>query len=221
LQLKRNLSVPPLTALQIKAEVVELVYKYKVGSLKPSVTSKTDILKSSSHEADGFFSPLSDGIEVSPTPEGTPTQAPVAHKESIHRLKDNSSNVVLTIFAANVDVKLSEKMAGELLRATKKNPPGRLRYELIYVSFAVVKHIPKRVFNLAKTGKDEYDSSVRAEEEGAYTESVFQGLRADLEGFVASLRVDVIINSSNRTGSTRVFIVSVYCFHSVGIFIAS
>jgi hypothetical protein len=63
-------------------------------------------------------------------------------------------------------------------------------------------------------GKDEYDSSVRAEEEAAYTGSVFEGLRADLEGFVASLRVNVIINPSNRTGSTRVYIVSVYCFHS-------
>jgi hypothetical protein len=68
-----------------------------------------------------------------------------------------------------------------------------------------------------KTGKDEYDSTVRAEEEAVYDSgSVFQGLRADLEGFVASLRVSVIINPSNRTGSTRVYIVSVYCFHFVG-----
>jgi hypothetical protein len=66
-------------------------------------------------------------------------------------------------------------------------------------------------------GKDEYDSSVRAEEEVAYgTGSVFQGLRADLEGFVASRRVNFIINPSNRKGSTRVYIVSVYCFHFVG-----
>jgi len=66
-------------------------------------------------------------------------------------------------------------------------------------------------------GKDEYDSSVRADLEAAHaTGSVFQGLRADLEGFVASLRVKVRINRSNRTGSTRVYIVSVYCFHFVG-----
>ena len=136
-----NLSVLPLTALHIKAEVVESVYK--VGSEKPSVTFKTDILKSSAHKDSGFFSPLSDGFEVSPTPQGTPTQAPVVHKESIHPLMANSSNIVLTIFAANVDVRLGKEMTGKLLRATKKNPPSRLLYELIYVSVTVIKHILK------------------------------------------------------------------------------
>ena len=62
-------------------------------------------------------------------------------------------------------------------------------------------------------GKDEYDSSVREEVEAVNTTgSVFQGLRADLDGFVASFRVNVIIKSLNRTGSTRVFIVSIFCF---------
>jgi hypothetical protein len=66
--------------------------------------------------------------------------------------------------------------------------------------------------SFSQTGKEEYDLSVRAEEEAAYAAgSVFQGLRADLEGFVASLRVNVIIDPLNRTGSTRVFIVSVKC----------
>jgi hypothetical protein len=204
-----------LTALHIKAEVIELVYK--VGSEKPSVTSKTDILQSSSHEASGCFSLLSDGFEASPTPQGTPTQAPVVHQESIHLLEANSLNIVLTIFAANVAVRLDKKMAGELLRATKKNPPSRLRYQLIYVSSTVVNIFSKGVLTVAQTGKDEYDSNVSAEEHAAYTTgSVFQGLRADLEGFVASLRVNVIINPSNRTGSTRVYIVSVYCFRFVG-----
>ena len=42
----------------------------------------------------------------------------------------------------------------------------------------------------AQTGKEEYDTSVEAEEGAAYaTGSVLQGLRADLEGFVASFRV--------------------------------
>jgi hypothetical protein len=131
-----------LTALHIKAEVIELVYK--VGSEKPSAKSNTDILKSSSHEANGLFSPFSDGFEASPTPQGTPTtHAPVMENETIHLLEANSLNVVLTIFTANVAVRLDKKMTGELLRATKKNPPNRLRYELIYVSFTVVKFILK------------------------------------------------------------------------------
>ena len=42
------------------------------------------------------------------------------------------------------------------------------------------------ILSFAQTGKEDYDSSVKAEEEAAYaTRSVFQGLRADLEGFVA------------------------------------
>ena len=48
-------------------------------------------------------------------------------------LEVNQSSVVLTIFTAEVDVKLSQKISGELLRSTKKNPPRALKYELIYV----------------------------------------------------------------------------------------
>ena len=69
---------------------------------------------------------------------------------------------------------------------------------------------PISVLSFAQTGEEEYELSVKAEEEAAYaTGSVFQGLRADLEGFVVSLRVKVINEPLNRIGSTRVFIVSV------------
>ena len=64
----------------------------------------------------------------------------------------------------------------------------------------------------ARTGKEEYDSSIETEVAAYATESVFQGLLADLEGFVASLRVKLVIDPSNRTGSTRIFIVGVNCF---------
>jgi hypothetical protein len=66
---------------------------------------------------------------------------------------------------------------------------------------------------LVQTGKEEYDSSVKAEKEATYTtESVFQELRADLEGFVASLSLNDTIDPSIRTGSTRMFIVSINRF---------
>lgn len=114
---------------------------YTVGSEKPSV--KTDTLKTVTHQASGFFSSLFAGLGASSTPRRTPTPALVVPKESINLLEANSSNVVLTIFAANVDVRLNKKMTAELLRSTKKNPPSRLRYELIYVSSTVVKRILK------------------------------------------------------------------------------
>jgi hypothetical protein len=59
-------------------------------------------------------------------------------EEPINLFEATSSNIVLTIFAANVEVRLDKKMTGELLRSTLKKPPSRLRYELIYVSTAVV-----------------------------------------------------------------------------------
>ena len=43
------------------------------------------------------------------------------------------SNVVLSIFAADISVRLDKKMVAELNRSTKKNPPTRMKYELIYV----------------------------------------------------------------------------------------
>ncbi len=128
-----------MIALHIDAEVVRWVYT--VGSEKPSATSKTDALKTVTNQASGFFSSLFAGLGASSTPRRTPTPVPAAPKESIDLLEANSSNVVLTIFAANVDVRLDKKMTAELLRSTKKNPPSRLRYELIYVGSAVVKCI--------------------------------------------------------------------------------
>jgi hypothetical protein len=124
-----------LAALHIEAEVVRWVYS--VGSEKPSATSRADALKTVSHQTSGFFSSLFAGFGGSSTPRRAPTPAPVVLKESINLMEAHSSSVVLTIFAANVDVRLNKKMTAELLRSTKKNPPSRLRYELIYVSSGV------------------------------------------------------------------------------------
>jgi hypothetical protein len=189
----------PLTALHIEAEVIRWAY----SSEKPSTTSKT-----ATHQTNNFFSPRSDRFEASSTP------APMVPNHPINILEATSSNVVLTIFAANVDVQLDKKMTGELTRSTLKKPPSRLRYELIFVSTTQYNVFSISVLSFSQTGKEEYDSSVKAEKEAAYaTGSVFRGLRADLGGSVASLRVKVIIDPLNRTGSTRVFIVSIKCLH--------
>ena len=120
-----------LSALHIEAEVARWVYT--VGSEKPLATSRSDTLKGVSHQASGFFSSLFAGFGGSPSPRRSPTPAPAIPKEPINLLEAPLSSVVLTIFAANVDVRLDKKMTAELLRSTKKNPPSRLRYELIYV----------------------------------------------------------------------------------------
>jgi hypothetical protein len=128
----------PSTALHIEAEVVRWVYT--VGSEKPSAASKTATLKTASHQASGFFGSLFAGFGGSSTPRRTPTPVPVVPTTSTNLLEAHPSNVTLSIFSANVDVRLNKKMTAELLRSTKKNPPSRLRYELIYVSFTVVKY---------------------------------------------------------------------------------
>jgi len=124
-----------LTALHIEAEVVRWVYN--VGSEKPPATSRADTIETATHQTNGFFSgsPQADGFEAW-MPEVTPSMEP---KESTNLLEAHSSNIALTIFTANVDVRVDKKMTEELQRSTKKNPPSRLRYELIYVSPTVVK----------------------------------------------------------------------------------
>jgi len=62
--------------------------------------------------------------------------------------KADQSSVMLTIFAANVDVELDPKLKAEIRRSTKKNPPCVLKYELIYVrrpirwSLDILIHLP-------------------------------------------------------------------------------
>ncbi|KAH9061942.1 hypothetical protein EDB87DRAFT_1682606 [Lactarius vividus] len=159
--------------LHIETEVARSVYT--VGSEK-RLAHRTDTLKvlPSKKKAGGFLSLFSGRASRRP-----PTPAPGSPKQPINLLEALSSSVVLTIFAANVDVRLDNKMTAELLRATKKIPPSRLRYQLTYME------------------KDEYDSSVKAEERATHaTGSVFRGLRADLEGQVASFGISATLTSS-------------------------
>ena len=183
-----------LTAIHIKAEVVGLVYN--VGSEKSSITYKTDILKSSSHKASGFFSPPSDGFEASTMPQETPAQTPVVHKESIHLLEVNSSDIVLTIFAANVDVRVNEKIAGELVRATKKKSPSQLRYELIYVSFTGKAYLQDKFLLLPRRGRTNMTRvSGRKRKLHVLPEACFKGFGLIWKGLSRhSLRVNISID---------------------------
>lgn len=55
-------------------------------------------------------------------------------QEILDPLTVTKTSVTLAIYSADVDVRLDKKIAVELHRSTKKNPPSRLKYELIYVS---------------------------------------------------------------------------------------
>ncbi|OBZ66504.1 hypothetical protein A0H81_13686 [Grifola frondosa] len=127
----------------------------------------------------GFFSSIFSSLTGASTPlrSSTPLPSP-SPTPQIDLTAINECSVVLTIFAAEIGVKLDRKMNEELYRSTKKNPPAKMRFELIY------------------TGKDEYDASKKEDEkQPKATGSVFQGLRADLDGAGAA---KVFIGHSTR-----------------------
>ncbi|GJJ14590.1 hypothetical protein Clacol_008856 [Clathrus columnatus] len=139
------------------------------SSVKPSVNS-------------GFFSSLfasfTGSSEQTPAPI-TPSPSPIPN---IDPMSNVISHVILTIYSGEVNVSLDQKMVAELYRSTKKNPPSRLKLELIY------------------TGKDEYDMSER-DEDVVFKKpgSLFQGLRADLDG-TGSARIFIGHSTAQTTG---------------------
>ncbi|KAI0646791.1 hypothetical protein C8Q79DRAFT_956470 [Trametes meyenii] len=151
------------TPLSIKAEVMQWVYM--AGTEKPQL-KKEPPKPAAGTGGGGFFSSLFSSITGSSTPARTITPAPAPPPvPKVDPRAIVESNVVLSIFAADIAVKLDQKMIAELNRSTKKNPPTRMKYELIY------------------TGKAEYDASKSEDEkQGRTTGSVFQGLRADVDG---------------------------------------
>ncbi|KAJ3549086.1 hypothetical protein NM688_g5219 [Phlebia brevispora] len=157
--------------LSIRAEIMQWVYASGSSTKRrtlPSVVKETRKAVTS-----GFFSNWFSSLSGStPQRPGTPEPSPLPQlsgeeeaKEQQKLLQVNETGVVLAVFSADVDVVLDDRMKRELLRATKKNAPHKMKYELIY------------------TGKDEYDASRKEDEQYPHaTGSVFQGLRADIEG---------------------------------------
>ncbi|KAJ6497900.1 hypothetical protein C8R45DRAFT_984590 [Mycena sanguinolenta] len=153
------------TSLRIQADTMRWVYSS--GTAKP----KPLVLKQEKAPTSTFFN-LKSWLG-SNTPQRVATPLPSEPEEVVDPLTVNETSVSLSIFSAEADVHLDKKFAAELQRSTKKNPPNKVKYQLIY------------------TAKDEYDASKREDEQQPFaTGSIFQGLRADMDG----------------TGAARVFI---------------
>ncbi|KAH7337817.1 hypothetical protein B0J17DRAFT_664321 [Rhizoctonia solani] len=145
------------TSLYMKATVLRWVYN--TGTDKKPIPSDKAAKPA---PATSFFSSLFSSFTSAPSPAPTPARLPDPEKDPLEALE---STVQLSIYAAEVSVRLDNRMNTELERATKKKPPSTSTYQLIY------------------TGKDEYDASKKEDEkEFKDTGSVFQGLRADLDG---------------------------------------
>lgn len=145
-------------ATRIQAHVMHAVYA--LGTEKPLILTVEEPPKVSQG---GFFSSLLSTF----TSHHQPVLAKPLPQPQVNRdpTEVYTSSVTLTMFNADVDVKLDKKLQSELHRSTKKNPPNHLNYSLIY------------------TGKDEYNVSLDEEKSQPVSSgSVFQGLRADLNG---------------------------------------
>ena len=87
--------------------------------------------------ASGFLSSLFSSF-AAPTPQRTlAPQPPPPPKKDLELHMTVKSHVILTIFSADIQVVLDRKLATELQRSTKKNPPNRMSLDLIYVRIIV------------------------------------------------------------------------------------
>ena len=101
---------------------------YSTGTEKPKQVPVIEQIKPKM----GFFSSLF-SLGGGNTPQRAISPLPQPAIDEAEYLKVGKSSVVLTIFTAEVDVRLNQKISAELLRSTKKNPPRAIKYELIYV----------------------------------------------------------------------------------------
>jgi hypothetical protein len=118
-------------ALNIKAEVMQCVYSSGTGRPRPLAVQK--VPKVSGQR--GFFSSLLSTVARGNTPNPSPVTLPDEPTE-IDPLTANETSILLSVFSADVDIRLDKQMITELHRSTKKNPPKQLKYELIYVGAA-------------------------------------------------------------------------------------
>jgi len=125
-----------LPALHIKADVMRWVYAAGTTKKKPLPT----ITRPNKVSHGGFLSTFSSFFSTSgaSTPQRVVTPLPAEPVVEVDPLTGIESQVTLSIFSADVDVRLSTKMSTELHRSTKKNPPSKLTFQLIYVSLRLV-----------------------------------------------------------------------------------
>lgn len=118
-------------ALHIKAEVMRWVYSSGTTKKPKPLLAPAKQTKS----AGGFWGGLSAFLNNSGanTPQRVPTPLPAEPVVAVDPFSVTETQVTLSIFSADVNVLLNAKMNAELHRSTKKNPPSKLKYELIYV----------------------------------------------------------------------------------------
>jgi len=111
-------------------------------------------------------------------------------KDSPPAMGIGEADMSLSRFSATVKVKLEKKMTDELERSTKKKPPSKLKFELIYVIIDF-KQFYYVSLTLVQTSRNQYDASLNKEGNVVGARSIFQGLRADLNKCVFCPKVSI------------------------------
>jgi hypothetical protein len=102
---------------------------YTSGTRKQSISKTTKSIPTA-----GFFSSLYSSFAKGGNSASRAPILPVAEAETpINPHEITQTGVSLSIFSATVQVNLDKKMTAELVRSTKKNPPSKMKFELIYV----------------------------------------------------------------------------------------
>lgn len=101
---------------------------YVVGTQKRPPLTSVEPRKPQS----GFFSSLIATLTTSSASRRSePPPSPPPPPRNLTEVHETS--VTLTVYTAEVGVKVDGKLSAELLRSTKKKPPAQLKYNLIYV----------------------------------------------------------------------------------------
>lgn len=125
---------------------------YVLGTSKPkrNTAHKANAPQTTTSTA-GFFSSLFSSFGGAPAKPPKPLpivdQAELEAKEKARLAEEQKKlmqmsdrSVTLSVFSANINVTLDDKIRKELQRATKKNPPSSTRLELIFVSLSFMKY---------------------------------------------------------------------------------
>lgn len=148
---------------------------YAAGTSKPRRRQTLEQQETRAAVSSGFFSSIFSAFGASraesPHPEPVPVNKAEEREREIEERKGllnmTEAGVVLAVFSAQVDVKLDDSTRRELLRATKKNAPSRMKYELIYVSSQYVNHDYVYIYFSDRKGR------VRVKQEGRRSLSIY------------------------------------------------
>jgi len=116
------------TAMTIDATVMNWVY------ISDSESRKHPLRNVVKTTTTGLFSSLSGFLTGYSTPQTHTSSLPTSTPQ-VDLTETSTTSIVLSVFSAEITVRLNSKLSSEIHRSTQKNPPSSMKYELIYVGW--------------------------------------------------------------------------------------